>query len=155
MSFFKKNDSANVNAAADGVPISSIIGKGLVFTGNLLFSGKMRLDGKVKGNIKGEHLILGESGSITGDVETDTCTCQGRVIGNIKSKDLTVTKGCRIDGNVETINLSVESGASLNGEIKVDTKDLRLVKGTTPKQIEGLPGEERQDRQPATAVLAK
>lgn len=144
MSFFKKNDTGNTESSAEGIAITSIIGKGLIFTGNLSFSGKMRLDGKVKGNIKGEHLILGESGSITGDVETDTCTCQGRVVGNIKSKDLTVTKGCRIDGNVETVNLSVESGASLNGEVKVDAKDLRLVKGTPHKQAEGMTQEEQQ-----------
>lgn len=132
--FFKKSsDDPASSLGTDNVAISSIIGKGLTFTGNLSFTGKLRLDGKINGNVKGEFLIIGESGSVTGDIDIETCTCQGRVCGNIKAKDLNVVKGCRIDGNVETISLTVQSGAALNGEVKVDAVDLRLVKGGTPQ----------------------
>lgn len=130
MKFFNAEKSTGQESLiSEKVAISSIIGSGTIFTGNLAFSGKLKLDGKVEGNIKGEHLIIGGSGSVTGDIEAETCTCQGKVCGNIKSQDLNVVKGCRIDGNVITKNLLVESGASLNGEVKVDTKDLRLVQG--------------------------
>ncbi len=117
------------------VAISSIIGTGMTFNGDVTFTGKLRLDGTIEGNVKGEHLILGETGSITGDVNIDSFTCQGKVRGNINARNLNVVKGCRIDGNVEAVNLLVEGGASLNGEVKVETNDLRLVKGknkTTP-----------------------
>lgn len=116
---------------SDKVPISSIVGTGMSFTGELSFTGKLRLDGKIDGNVSGEHLILGETGSITGDIDIETFTCQGRVSGNIKARNLNVVKGCRIDGNVEAVNLLVEGGASLNGEVRVETSDLRLVKGRT------------------------
>ncbi len=133
MGFFNKDKNDPVKQIdSDNIAISSIIGNGLSFTGNLSFTGKLRLDGKIHGNVKGEFLIIGELGSITGDIDIESCTCQGKVCGNIKARDLNVIKGCRIDGNVETINLTVQSGAALNGEVKVDAVDLRLVKGSTP-----------------------
>ena len=137
MSFFKKsNPGPQLEVDADNIAISSVVGKGMTLIGDISFTGKLRMDGKVEGNVKGEHLILGETGSITGDIEIDTCSCQGRVNGNIKAKDLSVVKGCRIDGNVETVNLAVEPGAFLNGEVKVEANDLRLVKGNSSQQEE-------------------
>ncbi len=137
MSIFNrsKNDSLlSLTTENDNLAITSIIGNGLTFKGDLTFSGKLRLDGKIEGNLKGEYLIIGESGIINGDIDIETCICQGKVKGNIKARDLNVTRGCYIDGNVQTVNLSVESGASLNGKVKVDTKDLRLVKNLTPQE---------------------
>ena len=130
MSFFKKNnDDLEVDQDGNNIAISSIVGTGMNFTGDVKFTGKLRLDGTIEGNVKGDHLILGETGSITGDVNIDTFTCQGKVKGNINARNLNVVKGCRIDGNVEAVNLLVEGGASLNGEVKVETSDLRLVRG--------------------------
>ncbi len=124
-----------VPKTADKAAINSIIGQGLNIVGDLSFSGKLKLDGTIKGNVKGEYLVIGKTGAVTGDVYIDTCICQGKVYGNIKSKDLTVVKGCRIEGNVETVNLAVESGASLIGEVKVDDKDLRLIEtGAVPEE---------------------
>jgi len=129
MSLFKKNTPTdNQHSQAEKIAISSIIGNDMSIVGDVTFTGKLRLDGQVKGNIQGEYLILGETGEVNGNIETDTCSLQGTLNGNIKSRNMNVIKGCRIDGNVTTVNLSVEKGAALNGEVKVDEKDLRLVK---------------------------
>lgn len=131
MGLFNK---ASKSKTANKMTINSIIGQGMTITGDLSFSGKLKLDGDINGNVQGEYLIIGKTGTVTGDVHTGTCTCQGKVFGNIKSKDLTVIKGCRIEGNVETVNFAVESGASLIGEVKVDDKDLRLIKKASSKE---------------------
>ncbi len=124
-----------VPKTVDKAAINSIIGQGLNIVGDLSFSGKLKLDGTIKGNVKGEYIVIGKTGVVTGDVNIETCICQGKVYGNINSKDLTVVKGCRIEGNVETVNLAVESGASLIGEVKVDDKDLRLIEtGFSPEE---------------------
>lgn len=138
--FTKKSSEEAVSTSAEKVAISSIIGNGMTILGDLSFAGKLRLDGKVKGNIKGEHLILGETGEVTGDIDTESCSLQGKVNGNIKARNMNVIKGCRIEGNVSAVNLSVESGAALNGEIKVDEKDLRLLKKSTQSKIESHAG---------------
>lgn len=137
MSFFKKNSSDPVQEnSSEGIAISSIIGNGMNVVGDVAFTGKLRLDGQIKGNIKGEYLILGETGIVTGDIESETCSLQGTVNGNIKSRNMNVIKGCRIEGNVSTVNLTVEKGAAINGEVKVDEKDLRLVKNAPQSTTE-------------------
>nr|MBF0223358.1 polymer-forming cytoskeletal protein [Desulfobulbaceae bacterium] len=139
MSFFKKNPSEQSQEnSSENIAISSIIGNGMNVVGDVNFTGKLRLDGQVKGNIKGEYLILGETGVVTGDIESETCSLQGTVNGNINSRNMNVIKGCRIEGNVSTVNLTVEKGASINGEVKVDEKDLRLVKNVLPSNNEKI-----------------
>lgn len=117
MGFFKKNNRANSNS------VISIIGQDMYILGNITFKGKMRLDGKVKGNIKGEHLTLGEDGSVEGDISAELFICSGHVDGNVKASNLHVVKGSTINGVVETSDIEVESGATLNGEIKSRAKD--------------------------------
>ena len=128
MNFFSK-DKAESAGRNDKEMTTSIIGREMILVGDVCFKGKLRLDGKIKGNIKGDYLIVGGSGNVVGDIEVAQCTCQGRVEGNINVKKLHVIKDGTITGKVETNDLSVESGAILNGEVKSRTKDLRLVPG--------------------------
>ena len=53
--------------------------------GEISFKGKARIDGQIDGNIDGEHLVLSESGVITGDINASSFICQGKVEGNIKA----------------------------------------------------------------------
>lgn len=128
---FKKNDSVEKNKDL----VTSIIGKDMHILGDITFKGKMRLDGKAEGNVRGEFLILGETGSIVGDIAAAVFVCSGRVDGNVNVKTLHVIKGGTINGTVETSDMSVESGAILNGEVKSRSKDIRLVPGSSiPKE---------------------
>lgn len=99
-------------------PISSIIGLDMVLTGDLVFNSKIQIDGKINGNICGDTLIISATGRIEGDVEAKSITCYGKIDGNIEVGVLFLKKDGVINGRVETSDLSVESGAILNGEIK-------------------------------------
>ena len=110
--------------------ITSVIGADMQLAGDISFKGKLRLDGKAEGNIRGEYLILGESGIISGDVVVSTFVCSGRVEGTVNVQKLYVVKSGFIEGKVETMDLAVESGAVLNGEIKSRSQELRLVPGS-------------------------
>ncbi len=98
--------------------ISSIVDQNMTINGELSFKGKTRIDGTVTGNIAGEHLILSQSGTITGDIEVDSFVCHGNIEGNVKAEMVTARKGSSIHGRVETANLVVEPGAALDGEVK-------------------------------------
>lgn len=115
--------------------VTSIVGADMQLVGDISFKGKLRLDGKISGNIRGEHLILGETGTVTGDIAVATFVCSGRVEGNVNARKLSMARSGFVQGKVETTDLIVESGAVLNGEIKSRTQELRLVPGA-------LPGEE-------------
>ncbi len=114
--------------------ISTIIGQDMTIDGNVSFKGITKIDGRIIGNVKGEHLILSESGMITGNVNTVAFICQGQVDGDVKADKLDVKAQGSITGKLEAIEIAVEFGASLSGEIKARTKDLRLIQNTAALQ---------------------
>jgi cytoskeletal protein CcmA (bactofilin family) len=105
--------------------ISSIIDKTMTITGEISFKGKARIDGIIHGNIHGEHLILSETGQIDGDISVTSFNCYGIIEGNIKTTMLTARKNCSIKGKLEAGSLTVESGAAIEGEIKVAINELK------------------------------
>lgn len=145
MNFFFSKDKAAGSMLDGQETTASIIGKDTTLVGDVCFKGKLRLDGKIKGNIMGDYLIVGETGNVNGDVEVVQFTCQGRIDGNVNAKKLHVIKDGTINGRVETNDLLVESGAVLNGEVKSRSKDLRLVPGSANGE------EEREGKQQSVA----
>jgi len=113
----------------DKAAINSILDEGMVVTGDISFKGKARVDGRVEGNVKGEYLILSESGSVVGDVEVEVVVCQGQVDGNIKAEKLHAKNAAKIRGSLAVTDFTVDSGASLSGDVKAHSQDLRLVEG--------------------------
>lgn len=118
MSLFRKKDPAiEYPASTSGDVISSILAKDLRVTGELSFKGKARIDGIVDGNIKGEHLVLSESGKVHGDLDLVSLICHGTVEGNIKAQQVTTHRTAFIHGSLVATSLTVEPGARLKGEI--------------------------------------
>ena len=107
--------------------ISSIIDKTMSITGEVAFKGKTRIDGTVNGNLEGEHLILSETGKVTGDIVVSSFNCYGTLEGNVKASMLTARKNCSIHGKLEADSLTVEPGASIVGEIKVANRNQKTV----------------------------
>ncbi len=117
--FNKKDDLAQEAVKASKEAISSIISKDMCITGETLFKGKARVDGTIIGNLKGEYLVLSETGRVEGDLELDSLLCHGQVEGNINAKLVTVQSSAVISGRLTATNLTVESGATMNGEVQV------------------------------------
>ncbi len=130
MSLFSKDDSSNQQASvktqksakSSGDVISSIISNDMRLTGEMNFKGKARVDGIVDGNIKGEHLILSESGKVNGDLELESLICHGSIEGNVKAQKVTAHSSSSLRGNLVATSLTVESGAQLNGEVSSSTR---------------------------------
>ena len=116
--FTKKNGLDKEMQKAESETISSIVDKTMSLSGEMSFKGKTRIDGTMNGNITGEHLILSESGKITGDVQVSSFICHGYLEGNVTAKLVTAKKGCSIIGKLEAASLTVEPGATLDGEVK-------------------------------------
>lgn len=121
MTLFNKKESvpqqAPVKMKSSNDVISSIISHEMRVTGEVNFKGKARIDGVVEGNVKGEHLVLSESGKVYGDLELITLICHGSVEGNVKAQQVTAHTNASLKGNLIATSLTVESGAKLNGEV--------------------------------------
>jgi cytoskeletal protein CcmA (bactofilin family) len=116
--FNKQNDLDKELQKAESETISSIIDKSMVMSGEIDFKGKTRIDGTINGDIIGEHLVLSESGKITGNIKVSSFICHGSITGNIVASLVNARKGCSIHGSLEAASLSVEPGAAIDGEVR-------------------------------------
>ncbi len=117
--FGKPVDAEQEMKKVESEAISSIIDKSMTLKGEISFQGKARIDGTIHGNIKGEHLVLSETGRVVGDITVASFNCYGNLEGNVTAGMLTARKNSSINGRLEASSLTVEPGAILQGEIKV------------------------------------
>jgi cytoskeletal protein CcmA (bactofilin family) len=105
--------------------ISTLISEETVLDGNLKAPSFARIDGQINGDVHvDEGLILGENGSIFGNISTKELVVYGTVHGNLYVHSLEIKASSRITGEIKTQTLSVESGAIYNGNLSIvrDTK---------------------------------
>ncbi len=96
--------------------INTLIGEGCTFEGNLNLPGATRIDGCVKGNVRSDStLIVGDSGSIEGDIRCVNILIYGEVKGNIEAQRVELRQGAKLTGDIKTSVLIIEEGAVYNG----------------------------------------
>lgn len=110
--------------------ISTIIGEGYTFTGEISGTSVIRIEGKVIGNINVEGgVVLGEKGNVKGDINTRSAIIYGTINGNVKAIQLEIKKTGLVNGDITTDTLEIEMGAQYNGKLhmqrSVETKELQ------------------------------
>ena len=102
----------------------SRISAGTVIKGEINSPSDIRVDGTFEGRIisKG-RVVVGESATIKGDVICENIDLWGNLDGNVFVKDtLSLKEGCEINGNLHIKRLSVELGATFNGNCHMITE---------------------------------
>ena len=101
---------------------STIIGRELYLEAAVMSGAEsVRIEGTYKGliNISGP-LVLGEEGSIAGDIQALNCVIAGEVNGNIDCEGaLHFTKSSKVTGDVNAISLVVEAGSQVIGRYSI------------------------------------
>ena len=116
MAFFSKKD----NVALDMQSISTLISEGCILDGNLKAPAFARIDGQITGDVMiDEGLIIGEKGSILGNVITKEMVIYGTVNGNLNVNSLEIKSTGKVTGEIRTQTLSVENGAIYNGSLSM------------------------------------
>lgn len=117
---FKKNDKQIQALEINQQEISTIIGQGFTFTGQLQGLSAIRIEGKIIGNINVDGgVILGEKGSVEGDIITKSAIIFGTVTGNVKTTQLEIKKTGYVNGEITTDTLEIELGAQYNGKLNM------------------------------------
>lgn len=104
-------------------PVNTIT-TGTSITGDISANGDFRLDGSLNGNITlTGKLVVGEKGSITGNIVCQNANIFGAVEGNVQVKEfLTLYASSRIKGDIVTGKLSIEPGARFSGSCMMDNE---------------------------------
>ena len=108
------------------VNVNSIsrISAGTVIKGEIISPTDIRIDGSFEGRVQSKgRVVIGETATIKGDIVCDNVDLWGKVEGNLFVKDtLSLKEGCVVSGNLHIRRLSVELGATFNGNCKTITE---------------------------------
>jgi cytoskeletal protein CcmA (bactofilin family) len=101
--------------------ISSILGNGCKFTGDVDAKGSIRVDGEFDGKIiSSDSVIVGKSGLVKGEIHAAHTAVSGTVEGNIFAKrKVELEAGSRLIGDVESMSLVIEDGVHFEGRSKM------------------------------------
>ena len=117
---FKKNSQPQQPLEINQKEISTIIGEGYTFTGEVVGKSVIRIEGKIIGNVRvAAGIILGEKGIVEGDIFTQSAIIYGRVNGNVKTTQLEIKKTGYVKGEITTDTLEIELGAKYNGKLNM------------------------------------
>jgi cytoskeletal protein CcmA (bactofilin family) len=136
--FNKRKHLKYESGKASNEVISSILSQSMHISGDIIFKGKARIEGLIEGKVQGEYLVLSETGKIIGNVEVDSLICHGTIEGDINCKQLTAHPTATLQGGLVAENLEVESGASLNGEVKARHHSETATKTTRPVAVKAI-----------------
>lgn len=121
--FTKKNKQQSLEI--NHQEISTIIGEDYVFTGELKGTSFVRIEGKIIGNVHIESgIILGEKGTIEGEVITRSAIIYGTVQGNLKAAQLEIKKTGCVTGDITANTVEIELGAQYNGKLNMERQVL-------------------------------
>ena len=122
--------------------VTSVLGPGIVWKGDLSGSGGIRIEGAFEGEIAIRGLlVVGESGRVTCQhLRANVVIIAGAVRGDITAEKVEIRSTGRVWGNVVTAAFATEEGAFLRGQIRMEEQvDI----GVTPpvQQSEPKPAE--------------
>lgn len=111
---------------------------GAKLTGDLTTDSSLRIDGEIVGNVQCDsRFVLGEEGSIKGDINAMEVELNGVVEGQIHAENLLMLhKTAVVKGNVRTRRLIIEDGAQIDGNIQ--TGDFPISKNNTPSTSKSI-----------------
>lgn len=116
---FKKEDLLNnINDA------ETIIGESVQVKGHFESNGNIIINGSLEGDIKTKGAILvGEKSRINANIEAEEMVIKGEINGNLKINGyLSIKELAKIIGDIECVQISIEKGAEINGQVTITNK---------------------------------
>ncbi|MDE0571638.1 MAG: tetratricopeptide repeat protein, partial [Verrucomicrobiales bacterium] len=101
--------------------MDSYFEKGITLEGTLWVKGNVHFGAHIEGEVySDDHLIIGSSGYVKGDIRSYDFSNSGKVEGNIFSENKTaLLRGGALTGNISTYQLVVDEGADFGGRCKM------------------------------------
>ncbi len=100
----------------------TILADGTVLRGDIETPSNLRVDGKIIGNIiSTSNVAVGKGGIVEGNVTAATLRVSGSIKGNIEvTVKLILDASASVSGDVKAKDITMESGATINGKITMD-----------------------------------
>jgi len=96
----------------------SIVDTGMVIEGKINSTGRLIIKGLVKGEIKGENVIIAKEGTVEADVNVETITIGGNYDGQLEATNIMkILSTGKCSGKVKCKDMVVENGSVLNASV--------------------------------------
>ena len=121
--FKKRTDSIpSSTQPAQTERVTSVLGSGVIWKGNLSGTGGVRIEGAFEGDIALRGLlVIGETGRVTCEhVRANVVIVAGAVRGDITAEKVDIRSTGRVWGDVVTAAFATEEGAFLRGQIRME-----------------------------------
>jgi len=121
---FKKQQSVNPIPVTPTERVTSVLGPGINWQGNLRGSGGVRIEGTFEGEISIRGLVVvGETGRVTCEnLRANSVVVAGAVRGNVLAEKLEIRSTGRVWGDVTVVAFATEEGAFLRGQVRMEEK---------------------------------
>lgn len=106
-----------------GASQASVLGKTLVFKGELAADEDLLIQGRVQGKIthRANNLTIGTHGEVKADIEAQNVIINGKVQGDIRATESVVVEpSAQVVGNVFAPRIGIKEGARFKGSIDMD-----------------------------------
>ncbi len=119
---FKRSQSPQSAPTIPMERVTSVLGPGITWGGDLSGSGGVRIESIFEGEITLRGLlVVGETGRVTcKEIKANTVIVAGAVRGNITAEKVEIRSTGRVWGDVITTSFSTEEGAFLRGQIRME-----------------------------------
>jgi cytoskeletal protein CcmA (bactofilin family) len=109
------------NTTERGSSSATLISAGTIVNGDLVSDNDLRIDGTINGNVScTAKVVVGPSGYVEGNIDGQQADITGKVLGNIKAKELLQLRGsCNVQGNIASDKLQIEPSATFNGQCQM------------------------------------
>jgi cytoskeletal protein CcmA (bactofilin family) len=97
----------------------------MVLEGDISGGGEIQVEGTIKGDVRVEHVTVGDGGAVEGGIYAEIVEVRGKVSGSITAKQVRLYGACHVDGDITHEQLAMETGAFFQG------RSLRLQRPTT------------------------
>jgi len=114
-----RNTTKNASIKAQSIKSTpTIIARDVSFEGEIKSTGLIEVEGRINGTIKGNAVVIRESGFVEGTIIAESVVVKGEVSGNLNAKSVSITNKAKVVGNIDYGTLSVEDGACIDGTFK-------------------------------------
>jgi len=100
--------------------------------GEISFTGKTIVEGVINGDVKGDKIVITESGEIVGDLIMDEVICLGRITGTVNAKSLSIGEAAQVKAKLDISLLEIESGAILDCEVNNSSRQTQKTRVAQP-----------------------
>ena len=107
-------------------PSKNVLNSDVEIKGNVKFAGELTLEGKLEGEVNSDGtLIIGETGTVNGNVSAGIVSVRGKINGNITARDkIEIKSKAEVFGDIRSAKLAIEEGVTFVGKTEVNPNKL-------------------------------